>query len=90
MVREGTLTREEVRPESPPHLNRPAIGRLQDAERDPLTDCEQTDSAAGLGFGDTMNLAQIRRPRPEPEPRQEADAESPAPRKTDADGESAP
>ena len=80
MVREGTLTREEVRPESPPNLNRPAIGRLQDADRDPVTDQEQTDSAAGLGFGDTLNLAQIRRPRPEPEPRQEADA----------DGESAP
>jgi hypothetical protein len=90
MVREGTLTREEVRPESPPNLNRPAIGRLQDAERDPLTGQEQTDSAAGLGFGDTLNLAQIRRPRPEPEPRREADAESPAPRETDADGESAP
>ncbi|MFV1979431.1 MAG: NADH-quinone oxidoreductase subunit B [Myxococcota bacterium] len=69
MVREGTLTREEVRPESPPNLNRPAIGRLQDAERDPLTDQEQTDSAAGLGFGDTLNLVQIRRPRPEPETR---------------------
>jgi hypothetical protein len=86
MVREGTLTREEVRPESPPNLIRPAIGRLQDAERDPLTDQEQTDSAAGLGLGDTLNLAQIRRPRPEPETRlsdgtstpPEADAETPA------------
>ena len=90
MVREGTLTREEVRPESPPNLIRPAIGRLQDTERDPLTDCEQTDSAAGLGFGDTMNLAQIRRPRPETKPRQQDDDESPAPPETDADGESAP
>jgi len=75
MVREGTLTREEVRPESPPNLNRPAIGRLQDPERDPLTDEEQTDSAAGLGFGDNLNLAQIRRPRPEPELRPQVDAE---------------
>jgi hypothetical protein len=86
MVREGTLTREEVRPESPPNLNRPAIGRLQDAERDPLTDCEQTDSAAGLGLGDTLNLAQIRRPRPEPQP----EADAPARQESDADGESAP
>jgi len=96
MVREGTLTREEVRPESPPNLIRPAIGRLQDAERDPLTDCEQTDSAAGLGLGDTLNLAQIRRPRPEPPREAEAqvgeaaDAESAAPPEADADGESAP
>jgi NADH-quinone oxidoreductase subunit B len=93
MVREGTLTREEVRPESPPNLIRPAIGRLQDAERDPLTDQEQTDSAAGLGFGDTLNLVQIRRPRPEPETRlsdetstpPETDAEAPAPLETGAE-----
>jgi NADH-quinone oxidoreductase subunit B len=75
MVREGTLTREDVRPERPPNLIRPAIGRLQDSERDPLTDEEQTDSAAGLGFGDNLNLAQIRRPRPELEPQPEADAD---------------
>jgi coenzyme F420-reducing hydrogenase gamma subunit len=75
MVREGTLTREEVRPERPPNLIRPAIGRLQDPERDPLTDEEQTDSAAGLGFGDNLNLAQIRRPRPEPESQPEVDTD---------------
>jgi hypothetical protein len=75
MVREGKLAPEEVRPESPPNLNRPAIGRLHDAERDPLTDCEQTDSAAGLGFGDSLNLAQIRRPRPEPQPEAGASAQ---------------
>jgi hypothetical protein len=93
MVREGTLTREEVRPESPPNLNRPAIGRLQDAERDPLTDQEQTDSAAGLGFGDTLNLVQIRRPRPEPETRlsdetstpPQTDAEPPARQEADSE-----
>ena len=96
MVREGTLTREEVRPERPPNLIRPAIGRLQDPERDPLTDEEQTDSAAGLGFGDNLNLAQIRRPRPEPEHRLQVDAEprpqvdaEPEP-EVDTDKESAP
>jgi len=88
MVREGTLTREELRPESPPNLNRPAIGRLQDPERDPLTDEEQTDSAAGLGFGDNLNLARIRRPRPKSEPRPQVD-EEPRP-EVDADEESAP
>jgi hypothetical protein len=93
MVREGTLTREEVRPESPPNLNRPAIGRLQDAERDPLTDQEQTDSAAGLGLGDTLNLVQIRRPRPEKETRvsdetstpPQTDAEAPTRQKADSE-----
>jgi NADH-quinone oxidoreductase subunit B len=82
MVREGTFTREELRPESQPNLNRPAIGRLQDASRDPLTDQEQSDSAAGLGLGDSLNLAQIRQPRPEAatrsagEPADELDPES--------------
>ena len=80
MSREGMLTQEELRPESPPNLIRPAIGRLQDAERDPLTDHEQTDSAAGLGLGDTLNLSQIRRPRPEPERPKDGDG--------DGDGES--
>jgi hypothetical protein len=73
MAREGTLTRAELRPDSPPNLNRPAIGRLQDAGRDPLTNEEQTDSAAGLGLGDNLNLAGIRRRRPKPEPRRAAD-----------------
>jgi len=76
MVREGTLTRAELRPESPPNLNRPGIGRLQDAARDPLTSEEQTDSAAGLGLGDSLNLVQIRRPRPEPRRDAGADDES--------------
>jgi NADH-quinone oxidoreductase subunit B len=88
MLREGKLTREELRPESPPNLNRPAIGRLHDPERDPLTSEEQTDSAAGLGFGDNLNLARIRRPRPTAEPRPQPGAE-PQPA-ADSDEESAP
>jgi NADH-quinone oxidoreductase subunit B len=85
LVREGKLTREEIRPESPPNLNRPAIGRLQDDYRDSLTDDEQTDSAAGLGLGDTLNLARIRRPRPEPESAHTDGA--PAAQDAEADGE---
>ncbi len=74
LMREGKLTREEIRRESQPDLIRPAIGRLHDAQRDPLTDDEQTDSAAGLGLGDTLNLARIRRPRPKPEPEPSTDS----------------
>jgi hypothetical protein len=74
MVREGKLRREDIKPESPPELNRPAIGRLQDDDRDPLTSEEQTDSAAGLGFGDHLHLDRIRRPRPEPAVEAEAEA----------------
>jgi hypothetical protein len=76
MVREGKLRREDIKPESPPNLNRPAIGRLQDEDRDPLTGEEQADSAAGLGFGDELQLEQIRRPRPEPEPAADAEADA--------------
>jgi NADH-quinone oxidoreductase subunit B len=76
MLREGKLTREQLRPERPANLNRPAIGRLQDPERDPLTDEEQMDSAGGLGLGGNLNLAGIRRRRPEPEPEPEVREEA--------------
>jgi len=75
MVREGKLSREDIKPESPPDLNRPAIRRLQDEDRDPLTSEEQTDSAAGLGLGDELQLDQIRRPRPQADPEPAAGAE---------------
>jgi len=76
MLREGKLTREELRPERPANLLRPAIGRLQDPERDPLTDEEQMDSAGGLGLGGNLNLAGIRRRRPEPQTPPEARPEA--------------
>jgi NADH-quinone oxidoreductase subunit B len=74
MVREGKLRPEDVRPDSQPNLIRPEIGRLQDADRDPLIDEEQTDSAAGLGLGDHLQLDKIRRPRPESAPETDAEA----------------
>jgi NADH-quinone oxidoreductase subunit B len=64
LVREGKEPGRDARPETPEHLRRPSIPRLDDPERDPALSEQQDASAGGIGLSAELNLAQIRRAHP--------------------------
>jgi NADH-quinone oxidoreductase subunit B len=70
LVREGKWAEREARPsETPEHMRRPSIPRLDDPARSPELSAMQVRSAGMLGHGGEMNLVQVRRKQSEPEER---------------------
>ncbi len=84
-VRAGEWSEREQRPETPSNLRAPSIPRLGSPERDPALDAGQAQSAAEIGPGCDIALAELRRARGE---RAEEPAEGP-PNDADEDLEKA-